>query len=340
MQILATFASLLIAQPAAPTPPKPPRPPPAPPAVVRLPADSKHSRLGSLSFSGDGKLLAFSRFAPETTNPLQRGGTIFLLDLEHPGKPRVISALGATDGNRYRVMLAPDASRLVYLADGELYVRALDSDDEAVRLYPPKEGDAPLGPGLTHAAWSPDSIWLLVQSPKGWARIKPTTGEIAPLALPPVDLTGGSLALSPDGEHAAFVRPKAGAGWQNGAKIVAVNIATGQAQVMDFNNLYIETFFLQDGSPIGVDSGGALWQLHGKERKLYFKPPPAPKDTALGHATVNYDATRVAYVATPEGPGGVAQLFVGGAPPIPPQEKMKMPEFKSTAIPPPPHGAQ
>ncbi len=134
------------------------------------------------------------------------------------------------------------------------------------------------------------------------ARVKPSTAEIAPLALPPVDLTGGTVALSPDGEHASFVRPKAGTGWQNGAKVVLVNVASGQAQLADFENMYMETFFLQDGSPVGVDLVGTLWQLRGKDRKLEFKPPPAPKDTALGHATVSHDLSRLAYVATPRGP--------------------------------------
>ncbi len=130
MQIAAAFALLLLSQAAPPplVPPAKARPPPAPPAVVKLPADGKHSRIGLLSLSADGKLLAFSRFAPESTGPLQHGGTIFLLDLEHAGaKPRAIAALGATDGNHYQVALSPDGKQIAYIADGELYVRGIDS---------------------------------------------------------------------------------------------------------------------------------------------------------------------------------------------------------------------
>jgi hypothetical protein len=201
-----------------------------------------------------------------------------------------------------------------------LYCLDLGPEGETVRIYPPKEGDAPLGPSLSHAAWAPDSVWLLVQSTQGWARIKPSTGEVAPLGMPPIDLTGGSLALSPDGEHAAFLRPKAGPGWQNGAKVVAINLSTGQAQVADFTNTYLDVLFLPNGAPVGVDSTGALWELRGKERKLYFKPPASPPGTTLGQFSVSHDLSRLAYVATPEKPGGVALLFIGGAPPLPPHE--------------------
>ncbi len=312
--MLPTALALTFLFSADPIPPKPPAKPVAPPQKVALPADRVHPLVGSPSFSPDGQRLYFSRYV--RSSQLQHQGEISWTQLgDHP-KVTTLSAPGPNEGNRLSLRVSPDGKSIAYLASGELWVRPVDSG-EARRLYPPAEGEAPLGVELSHALWSPDSTWLLVQSPKGWGRVAAANGEFAPLPLPPVDLSGGSLAFAPDGIHAMFVKGQSGPGWANGAKVIALNIQTGFAQVVDKSHLYSEVYFLPDGIPMAKDPEGALWALHAQERVFYFRPPTVPATSDVGQYVLSRDFSHLAYVVSErdrEGQTLRTELWVGGAP--------------------------
>ncbi len=345
MHLAALLASLLAAS-AATAKKQTPAPPPPPPRLGTLAPLAGAPLGGSPSFTPDGKKVLLSRFGP-SREPMGHRGKLYLVALDHPEDPEAIDILGNNDSGDFRARLSPDGKRIAYLADGELWVVDTPASEEAdrpgrkpeeaglagrraeaggrsirtapERLYPPKEGDAPLGPRLTQMAWVSDGTWLLIQSPLAWARVSVETGEVALLPLKPSDLTGGSLLLGPDGVHAAFVRPTSGAGWINGAKVVVLNLETGQAQIADFDHDYTEVAALPDGQLLGKDANGTLWVLRGRARVLYFQPPPNAGATA-GQYTLSLDGSRLAYVSTTI-EGTRSQLFVGGAPTPPPWPK-------------------
>jgi hypothetical protein len=313
MSFVALATSLLLAQGAS-APPKPPTKQVAPPQKVTLPADRAHPLLGSPSLSPDGQRVYLSRFV--RSDQLQHQGEVSSLDLASRTKITVLAAPGPNQGNRLRVMASPDGKSVAYLATGELWVRPVEAG-EARRLYPPAQGEAPLGPQLSHACWAPDSTAFLVQSPKGWGRIVVSSGEFGALAMPPIDLTVGSLAFSSDGQHAMFVKGQSGTGWVNGAKVVVVNVETNFAQVVDAAHLYTEVLFLPDGTPLAKDVDGTLWALHAQQRVLYFKPVSVPAGWEVGQYTLSHDLSRLAYVASErdrEGQPLKTELWVGGAP--------------------------
>jgi hypothetical protein len=317
--VLAVFSSALAVGIllAVDLPPKPPPKPVAPPQKVALPVDRVHALLGSPSFSPDGQRLYLSRYVRSTL--LQHQGEISAVQLGARPKVTSLAAPGPNEGNRLVVKASPDGKSVAYLASGELWVRPAESG-ESKRLYPPAEGEAPLGPELSHACWAPDSTWLLVQAPKGWGRVATATGEFAPLPMPPIDLSGGSMAFSADGVHAMFVKGQSGAGWVNGTKVVVVNIETNFAQVVDKSHLYIEVLFLPDGTPLAKDVEGTLWALHAQERVLYFKPPSVPATSEVGQYALSRDLSHLAYVVSErdrEGQTLRTELWVGGAPPRP-----------------------
>jgi hypothetical protein len=258
-----------------------------------------------------------ARFA--RSGQMQHQGEIASVELARV-KVTSLTAPGPNEGNRLRVFVSPDGKSVAYLASGELWVRPVDSG-EARRLYPPAEGEAPLGPQLSHACWSPDSTAFLVQAPKGWGRIVAASGEFGALAMPPIDLTAGSLAFSPDGQHAMFVKGQSGTGWVNGAKVVVVNVETNFAQVVDGTHLYTEVLFLPDGTPLAKDVEGTVWALHAQQRVLYFKPPSVPATWEVGQYTLSRDLSKLAYVLSERDRDGQTlrtELWVGGAPPRPP----------------------
>jgi hypothetical protein len=284
---------------------------------VALPADHAHPLIASPSLSPDGQRVYLSRYV--RASQLQRQNEITVVQLGGHPKVTGLPAPGPSEGNRLWLGVSPDGKSVAYLASGELWVRPSESG-EARRLYPPAEGEASLGPELSHASWAADSTWLLVQAPKGWARIAVAKGEIAALPLPPVDLTNGSLALSPDGVHAMFVKGQSGAGWVNGTPVVVVNIETNFAQVVDRSHSYVEVLFLPDGIPLARDVDGTLWALHAQERVFYFKPPSVPPGFEVSHYALSRDLSHLAYVLSERDRDGKAargELWVGGAPPRP-----------------------
>ena len=320
------LALLLLSLLAAPPAPKKAEPPPQRPHRLELAADRELPLVGSPSLSPDGKELVFARFGVPHPRLLQRQGKLFIADLAHPEAARAIDVPGPNVRNYFRSRLSLDGTQLAYLAQGELWTRTV-AEGAATRLYPPKEGDATLGPALSHFAWGPDGSWLLIQSPKGWARVAVASGEIAPLTLPPIDLSNGSLAFEPDGRHAVFVRPRAGPGWENGARVVVLNIETGQAQLADFDHDYTDVLVLTDAEIIGKDSDGVLWALRGRSRLLYYRPPAPPKGASISQYSVSGDMSEIAYVVG-QGNGfsyGRSEIMVGPAP-VPPSRKAKREE--------------
>ncbi len=320
------LALLLAASGASTTPRADPKPKAlSPPRELRLPALPGSPLIGPPSFTPNGDRLLFARFAPDA--PLSHDGRLWLVGTAAGAAAETVAVDGPNHGGDFQPALSRDGRRIAYLAGGELWVRAAPGSSaaprEPTRLYPPKEGGAPLGEGITHVSWSRDGTWLLLQSPRGWARVEVEKGELAPLTAPPLDLTGGSLVLGLDGVHAAFVRPRSGPGWQNGARIVVLNTETGRGQLADFDNDYVEVLLLPDGQLLGEDGGGALWSLHGRQRTLYFRPPPAPSGATIGSYAVSPDARRIAYVVT-QTRGGLpfrCRLFSGVAPALPPWPK-------------------
>ncbi len=316
------LCSSLLAAAGTQKPKAPPPPPLPPPQAVALPGLAGAPLVGSPSFTPDDKKVLVSRFGP-SGGPAARNGKLYLVPLDHPEETEEIDVVGSNDRGDFTAHLSPDGKRVAYLAGGELWVVAVPGSDaspkDPERVYPPKEGDAPLGPKLSHFAWAIDGTWMLLESPLGWARLSGETGELAPLPLNPSDLTGGSLVLGPDGTHVAFVRPTSGPGWINGAKVIVLNIETGQAQVADFDHDYTEVAVLPDAQLLGKDASGNLWVLRGKRRVLYFQPPPVGGATA-GRYTVSLDNTKLAYIST-NGEGTRSQLFVGPAPRPPPWPK-------------------
>jgi hypothetical protein len=289
---------------------------------VALPQLAAAPFLGSPSFTPDDKKVLVSRFGAHG-GATMRSGKLYLVPLDGPEDTEEIDVVGGNDHGDFSAHLSPDGKRIAYLADGELWLVAVPGSDaspkEPARLYPPKEGDAPLGPKLSHVAWATDGSWLLLQSPLAWARLSGETGEVAILPLKASDLTTGSLVLGPDGTHVAFVRPTSGPGWINGAKVIVLNIETGQAQIADFDHDYTEVAVLPDAQLLGKDASGNLWVLRGKHRVLYFQPPPLEGATA-GRYSVSLDNSRIAYIST-NAQGTRSQLFVGPAPRPPPWAK-------------------
>ncbi len=326
------LALALAASAAAPKAPKPV----APPKPWPLPALRGAPLVGSPSFTPDGAQLLVSRFAAAGGARATRGD-LYLVDAKRPRRERALPVAGASEGGRYSARLSWDGKQIAYLASGELWLRPVaesGADAAPRRLYPPEKGDAPLGPKLDFALWSPDGSWLLLQSPLGWGRVAVQSGEVAALGLKPVDLTGGSLAMSPDGVHVAFVRPERGPGWANGVKVIALNLETGQAQLADFDHDYVETLVLPDGQLLGEDSGGELWVLRGSSRLSYFKPPPQPEGTTVGQYALAFDLSRIAFVAT-RGSGAAQrdELWIGVAPLAPPRPKLPGPRDAAPSTP-------
>ncbi|HUB08040.1 MAG TPA: hypothetical protein VMB50_13605 [Myxococcales bacterium] len=287
---------------------------PPPPKPVALPAARGLPLLGSPSFTPDGRSVLVVRSAASGD------ARLYLLPLSHPGREQALDTEAGVVPTR--AALSHDGKRLAWLAAGELWVGPAPGGDagDPVRLYPPKSGDAPLGVKLSHFVWSPDDAWLLIQSPDGWGRVAADTGEVTPFGAHAIDLTGGSIVLGGDGLHAAFVRPTSGPGWINGAKVIGLNLATGQAQVADFDNDYTELLALSDSQLAGMDASGNLWVLRGKKRVLWFQPPAAGAHATVGDYALSLDGSRIAYVVS-FASGAPSQLWVGAAPRPPPWPK-------------------
>ncbi|MHB8417491.1 MAG: TolB-like translocation protein [Myxococcales bacterium] len=298
---MVPIALLVLAAVHGPPPPKPL----ALPAVAGLPA------LASPSFTPDGKRVLVVRSGPAAA-------ALYLIPLAVPSREQAVE-LAPVEGLTWAA-LSHDGKRIAWLASGELWLAAApggDSPKDPERLYPPAAGDAPLGVKLGHAIWGPDDSWLLLQSPSGWARAQLDPPGLTPLAAHPVDLTGGNVVLGGDGTHAAFVRPTSGPGWINGAKVIAVNVATGQARLADFENDYTEVVLLPDAQLAGKDASGNLWVLRGKSRILWFQPPAVAGSGSIGDYALSLDGSKLAYVVSFPN-GGRAQLWVGSAPRPPP----------------------
>ncbi|MHB1845531.1 MAG: hypothetical protein ACYCWW_11940 [Deltaproteobacteria bacterium] len=311
-------------QPSAKAMPKPK--PPAPPRPLALSPLPGAPLVGSPSFTPTGDALLISRYARPGEAKPRPSEALYLVEVKAPRHPKVIPVVGPSPDNHFSARLSWDGTQIAYLARGELWLRPV-GDGAPRRLYPPKEGDAPIGPELSFAIFSPDQSWILLQSPRGWARLAIETGEIATLGLNAVDLTGGSLMLGPEGIHVAFVRPQSGAGWQNGAKVIALNLETGQAQLADFQNDYVAVLVLPDGQLLGEDTAGELWILRGNSRVSYFKPPALPSGTSVGEYALALNLSRIAFVTSRgEGKARQTELWVGGAPRPPPRPKLPGPD--------------
>ena len=263
---------------------------------------------------------------------------VYALESGRAARIQTLALPAPTLGNRLRPLLSPSEKLLAVLAEGELWVRAIDPKDEAGgptdarRLYPPAAGEAPLGPKLSHAALSSDNRWALLQSPQGWARLDLDQGGLAMLPLPKMDLSQGKLALDPDGTHVLLVRPQSGTGFLNGANVIALNLESGFAQALDREHLYVDVLFLPNGTPLGQDVDGALWALQPQGRIPYFTPPTPPRGASAGSYAVSLNLGWLAYLVTPEAQGAPgnehrgkgrqrapvgSEVWVAGAPPPP-----------------------
>lgn len=278
----------------------------AAPRSLALPALPGLPDLASPSFTPDGRSLLVVRAGPA-------GAKLYLVPVDTPNREKAIDVPGTPSF----AALSHDGKSLAWLSDGELWV-AEASGAHPRRLYPPAQGDAPLGTKLAHAAWAPDDAWLLIQSATGWLRVKADTGEVAQVALHPVDLAGGSVVLGGDGVHAAFVRPSSGPGWVNGARVIVANLETGQAQLADFDHDYVALLLLHDAQLAGEDGSGALWVLRGRSRLAYFTPPAVPANGSVRDWTLSLDGGRLAWIV---GEGAQARLWVAAAPKPPPWPK-------------------
>jgi hypothetical protein len=196
-----------------------------PAAQVMLPKDT-HPLLSNPQISVDGSKIYVARVdAPP--GELRSGIHISIVSPNGKTAPTALDMPAPVLGDDVQLLLSPNERTIATLAAGELWVRALNGKDEPRRLYPPATGDAPIGPRLTHAAFARDSSYLLIQSPLGWGRVAVATGELDTLGMKPIDLTGGSMALSPDDTHVMIVKPQTGEGYQNGANVLALNVETG-----------------------------------------------------------------------------------------------------------------
>lgn len=338
--LAAALALVLAAAPPAPPDPTfgaaksampklPPRPV-VPPKRIELPADPRRPLLSNPQLSLDGAVLYIARTsaqpAPRDRGP--QGVDVFVLPLAPHQPSSVIHLAVPNPGSDLRLWLSPNERFLAVVTQGELWVHELAKDpgadsaapdagvQPARRLYPPASGDAPLGTELSFAAIASDSSWLLVQSPHGWARISYANGDLAPVPLPPMDLTDGSVALSPDGVHATFVRPQKGVGFLNGASVIAENLQTNFAQVLDKENLYTEVAFLPDGLPLGMDAKGGLWVIQPGKRYPYFTPPKPFKGGSVGNYSLNLGRSKLAWTVSTGGEvkSPHAEVWVTGAP--------------------------
>jgi hypothetical protein len=299
----------------------------APPQQVKVPeGDAKHPLLSNPQITLDGKRVFVARVGPPQSG-LTQGLNVLAIPLAADAKAETIHFPIQVNGNRVKLLLSRDDKYLAVLSEGELWLDRLGEKADPHRLYPPAEGDAPLGPSLSQAAFATDSTWILADSPTGWGRIS-VKGEFGALPLHPIDLKAGSLDMSPDAAHCAFVRPQEGQGYLNGSHALATNITTAFTQGLDIEHLYTDVLFLPDGHLLGKDSGGQLWVLQPKGRLAYFEPPGVRRGASVDGYAINFAATKLAWVLT-SGLGGKtpkAELWIAGAPPTPAPPKAEKPE--------------
>jgi hypothetical protein len=304
---------------------KPKARPPPQPSRVAVPAVKGRPLLSNPQLSLDGKHVYVARLGLPGV-PAQ-GLDVMAIALSPglapapspTGPPETISFPVPVNGNELKLLVSADGKYLAVLSEGELWIEKLGDTAGPHRLYPPAEGEAPLGPRLSQASFAADSTWLLVESPTGWGRLAVANGQFQSLPLPVVDLTNGCLAMSPDTQHALMAKPQQGEGYLNGSPVLAINITTAFAQGLDSTHLYSEVLFLPDGHALGKDAVGALWLLLPKTRLPYFTPPPAPRHSSVGAYAINFAATRLAWTVTTglDGHNPHADLWVVQAPPTP-----------------------
>jgi hypothetical protein len=303
---------------AAEAKPAAPKHPLAPPKQVKVPgADVSRPLLSNPQLTLDGKRVFVAREGRPGSSLVQ-GLDVQIIALSPESKGETIHFPLQVSGNQVKLLLSRSDKYLAVLSEGELWIDELGGKAEPHRLYPPDQGDAPLGPALSQAAFATDSTWILALSPKGWGRIS-VKGEFGALELPPINLVGGSFDMSPDASHAALAKPQYGEGYLNGSHVLAVNINTGFTQGLDIEHLYTEVFFLPDGHLLGKEADGELWLLRPKSRLAYFKPPAARRGASVDGYAINFAATKLAWVLTSglEGKNPKAELWVAGAPPTP-----------------------
>jgi hypothetical protein len=298
----------------------------APPTRVAVPMIKNRPLLSNPQLSLDGRRVFIARTALPSA-PSDPGLEVVAIPLAPGAKAETVDFPAPVNANQARILLSNSGKYLAVLSQGELWVKTLGEDGEPRRLYPPAQGEAPLGPRLSQASFAPDSTWLLIESPTGWGRLAVKTNEFEGLRLPPIDLTHGSMAMSSDGLHAVVVKLQEGQGYLNGSHVLAFNISTAFAQGLDVKNLYSEVLFLPDGHPLGKAAGGGLWVLRPKDRLGYFEPPPVPNHSSVDGYAINFAATRLAWTVTSDldAKNPHAELWVAGAPPTPnpPQEPGK-----------------
>jgi hypothetical protein len=297
----------------------------APPSRVSVPVAKNRPLFSNPQVSFDGKRVWVARAA--VSGSRTQGLEVMAIALAAGGKAETVDFPVPVNGNQVRILLSNNDKYLAVLSQGELWIKTLGEVAEPRRLYPPAQGETPLGSGLSQASFGPDSTWLLVKSPMGWGRLAVATSEFQGLSLPSIDLSGpaiGCLAMSSDGFHAILVKPQAGQGYLNGSPVLALNISTGFAQGLNTEHLYSEVLFLPDGHPLGKDAAGALWLLRPKSRLAYFTPPKAPKHSTIDGYAINFAATKLAWTVTTdlEGKSPHAELWVAGAPPTPEPPKV------------------
>ena len=294
----------------------------APPSRVSVPLAKNRPLHSNPQVSFDGKRVWVARLAPPSESRTQ-GLEVMSIALAPGGKAETVNFPVPVNGNRVRILLSNNDKYLAVLSQGELWIKTLGEVAEPRRLYPPTQGETPLGSGLSQASFGPDSTWLLVKSPMGWGRLGVATGEFGGLGLPAIDLSSqpgsGCLAMSSDGLHAILVKPEAGQGYLNGSPALAININTAFAQGLDTDHLYSEVLFLPDGHPLGKDAAGALWLLRPRSRLAYFTPPAVSRHSTVDGYDINFAATKLAWTVTTdlEGKSPHAELWVAGAPPTP-----------------------
>jgi hypothetical protein len=291
---------------------------PAPPMRIAVPMVKNRPLLSNPQLTLDGKRVFVAR-TDLPSAPSGPGLEVVAIPLVPEAKAETFDFPAPVNANQVKILLSNSGKYLAVLSQGELWLKTVGEGIGPRRLYPPIEGEAPLGPRLSQASFASDSTWLLVESPTGWGRLAVKSNQFEALPLPAIDLTHGSMAMSGDGLHSVLVRSQAGEGYLNGGHVLALNITTAFAQGLDVENLYTEALVLPDGHPLGKSAGGALWLLRPKGRLPYFTPPLAAKHSSVDGYAINFAATKLAWTVTSDldAPNPHAELWVAGAPPTP-----------------------
>ncbi len=208
-----------------------------------------------------------------------------------------------TNTNRTVVALSPDGSRMVYVANQQLYVRAMDTLDSSPIPGTDENPTAPF--------FSPDGQWIGYWSQVDRQLKKIALGGGAPVVLTDIGNPYGAPQWSADD---TIVWSQA-----TGVMRASVNGGTPELLIAASGEIIILPQILRDGDSVlfhvGTSTAGeiAVQSLESGDRKVLF-PGTHPRYVPTGHLVYNVDGVLFAVpfdIDSLEATGGPVSLVEG-----------------------------